>query len=143
MILNHQHISKYEIKYTQNTKKISEKELQNSKENTDNMMIETISKIYGSNCFAFTTGILYEDTTYSVKVIAFDQTDKIIGETQLQSFMGEMSFSLSYPNFNEEKVDIYFDESVTVFGLEWDSPFGEIFFLWFLYITHLAIKTKK
>ena len=39
--------------------------------------------------------------------------------------------------------DIYFDESVTSFGLEWDSPFGEIFFLWFLYITHLAIKNYK
>ena len=39
--------------------------------------------------------------------------------------------------------DIYFDEPVTIFGLEWDSPFGEIFFLWFLYITHLAIKNYK
>ena len=39
--------------------------------------------------------------------------------------------------------DIYFDESVTISGLEWDSPFGEIFFLWFLYITHLAIKNYK
>ena len=39
--------------------------------------------------------------------------------------------------------DIYFDESVTILGLEWDSPFGEIFFLWFLYFTHLAIKNYK
>ena len=31
----------------------------------------------------------------------------------------------------------------TIFGLEWDSPFGEIFFLWFLYITHMAIKNYK
>ena len=39
--------------------------------------------------------------------------------------------------------DIYFDDPLTIFGLEWDSPFGEIFFFWFLYITHLAIKNYK
>lgn len=39
--------------------------------------------------------------------------------------------------------DIYFDKPLTIFGLEWDSPFGEIFFFWFLYITHLAIKNYK
>ena len=39
--------------------------------------------------------------------------------------------------------DIFSDDPITIFGLEWSSPFGEIFFLWFLYITHLAIKNYK
>ena len=51
------------------------------------------------------------------------------------SSLGWVAYTIYY--------DIYFDESVTIFGLEWDSPFGEIFFLWFLYITHLAIKNYK
>ena len=38
---------------------------------------------------------------------------------------------------------IYLDESVRVFGFEWSSPFEEIFFFWFLYITHLAVKNYK
>ena len=38
---------------------------------------------------------------------------------------------------------IFLDDSITIFGLERGSPFGEIFFLWFLYITHLAIKNYK
>ena len=39
--------------------------------------------------------------------------------------------------------DIFSDDPITIFGLEWGSPFGELFFLWFLYITHLAIKNYK
>ena len=38
---------------------------------------------------------------------------------------------------------IYLDESIKVFGFEWTSPLEEIFFFWFLYITHLAIKNYK
>ena len=40
-------------------------------------------------------------------------------------------------------VAIYLDESVKVFGFEWSSPFEEMFFFWFLYITHLAVKNYK
>ena len=38
---------------------------------------------------------------------------------------------------------VYLDESVKVFGFEWSSPFEEMFFFWFLYITHLAVKNYK
>ena len=120
-ILNYNHIGKYEIKCLQNVDEINYNKKHLSKKDQNDIMTHTIFKIYDRNCLAFTKRDAFDihweirsNTLYSIKVIAFDKAESIICESPWQSVLSEHGWLTSEDEYDNEKLDKYFDANIDI-----------------------------